>query len=158
MPVLRNPRKEAFCQAYVGDPTSAAQAYIQAGYSPRGARQAAFKLLTKADVKARIDEIRAEMAQRRSVSLDRLTDGLLQNIQDAREARQFAAVNVAFKSLGVLHGFWVEKSERKNINEDEIPSVVDSDLEEECEQLRREIAIEKAAAGAGNVVPIKKRG
>lgn len=53
------PKQLLFCLEHTTDLNGTA-AYIRAGYSPRGAKQAAHKLLTNADVKAEIARIQSE--------------------------------------------------------------------------------------------------
>ena len=63
MPVLDNPKHEAFVQKYVRG-ISAEKAYIAAGYAKGGAAQAACKLLKTVKVKARLDEVRATVEKK----------------------------------------------------------------------------------------------
>ena len=52
-------KQERFVAEYLVD-YNAAAAYVRAGYSAKGAKQAAFKLLTNADLRARVREMQAE--------------------------------------------------------------------------------------------------
>jgi phage terminase small subunit len=62
MPVLKKPRHEIFPMG-VATGLSLTQAYIRAGYKPRGARHSARRLLAKnPDVAARVIEIRMEIS------------------------------------------------------------------------------------------------
>lgn len=54
---LKNARHEAFCIAYVGH-GNATRAYLEAGYSERGAAQSSHALLRNPDVTARVDNLR----------------------------------------------------------------------------------------------------
>jgi phage terminase small subunit len=60
MPALKNIRHEKFCQGIVSGLLSQTKAYASAGYSERGAKQSAARLLNNADVRSRIAELRAE--------------------------------------------------------------------------------------------------
>ena len=60
---LDNPRHELFCRQYILD-FNAQEAYIRAGYSPGGARQAAFKLLTDADIISRVQYLVDQRAEK----------------------------------------------------------------------------------------------
>jgi hypothetical protein len=158
MPILRNPRREAFCQAYVCDPTSIIDAYRKAGYK-RPTRQAASKLLTFDDVRLRVAELQAQIAEKRAITMERLTDGLLQNIEDAKEAKQFAAVNAAHKLLGVFHSLYVETSKQdvtSSTNIDELDSLNSGELLNLQRRLEAKLAAEEAKLPE-NATPIKKR-
>jgi hypothetical protein len=61
MPVLNNPRHEQFAMN-VALGASPSTAYIKAGFSRKGARQGAHKLLCNVDVSARMLEIRAHVS------------------------------------------------------------------------------------------------
>jgi phage terminase small subunit len=67
MPTLKNPRREKFCHRYVFGDTAgnAAASYHAAGFScaPLSAPQNATRLLNKPEVRARVDELQAELAQ-----------------------------------------------------------------------------------------------
>lgn len=61
MPVLQNARHEAFAQALASGMSRDA-AYEKAGYKPH--RQAAHRLLTNVDVRARVDELQVASAEK----------------------------------------------------------------------------------------------
>jgi hypothetical protein len=61
MPVLANSKHERFAQA-LAKGLSATKAYISAGYSKAGAKQNAARLLTNADLCARIKELQEALA------------------------------------------------------------------------------------------------
>jgi hypothetical protein len=61
MPVLAKPQHEEFALA-VASGLSPSKAYIQAGYSPNGARQGAHNLLNNLNVSARVLELRTQMS------------------------------------------------------------------------------------------------
>jgi phage terminase small subunit len=60
MPKLSNIRHELFCQGLVSG-LSQTKAYAGAGYSERGAKQSAARLLANADVRSRVSELRREI-------------------------------------------------------------------------------------------------
>jgi phage terminase small subunit len=60
MPILKNPRHESFAHG-VAKGLAAGQAYVDAGYSQNGKDQSAEKLLRKTEIRARVDEIRANI-------------------------------------------------------------------------------------------------
>jgi hypothetical protein len=57
---LKNIRREKFCQGIVSG-LSQTKAYTAAGYSERGAKQSAARLLNNADVRSRVSELRQEI-------------------------------------------------------------------------------------------------
>jgi len=59
MPALSNIRHEKFVQGLLTG-RNQTQAYIRAGYSERGAKQSAARLLNNPNVRSRLDELRAE--------------------------------------------------------------------------------------------------
>ena len=79
-----NARQERFCQALVGG-MSATQAYVDAGFKAKDARQAASQLLTNINVKARLDELRASTAQAAQKSREDILRDLGWGIDKAKE-------------------------------------------------------------------------
>jgi hypothetical protein len=61
MPVLSNSKHEQFALA-IAKGESLAEAYISAGYSERGAKQSAARLLRNANIRARVAQIPAELS------------------------------------------------------------------------------------------------
>lgn len=64
-----SPKQDLFCREYLVD-LNATQAYIRAGYSPRGARQSAGRLLTNADIEARLRALMDERSERVGIKAD----------------------------------------------------------------------------------------
>ena len=64
-----SPKEERFCREYVID-YNGTQAAIRSGYKESDARNRACRLLTKADISARVRELQHEMAQRLALSED----------------------------------------------------------------------------------------
>jgi hypothetical protein len=62
MAILANQRHELFCQGIAAG-KSAAQSYIDAGYSRNGATVSASRLLAKANVRARVDELKLKVSK-----------------------------------------------------------------------------------------------
>lgn len=73
MPILDNPRHERFAQE-LAKGKSATEAYIAAGYDTNEdvARRAASRLLTKVDIKARVEELLSGAAERAGVTIERV--------------------------------------------------------------------------------------
>lgn len=71
MPILPNPKHEAFAQA-LAKGASAADAYTQAGYKP--SRSAASRLSTNVNIEARVAELVGKGADRAEVTIARVLD------------------------------------------------------------------------------------
>jgi phage terminase small subunit len=72
MPPLKNQRHELFVQLIFesqGTPTPAYECAIHAGFSLKAARQVASRLLTYANIRARLDELNAAAASARIMSV-----------------------------------------------------------------------------------------
>lgn len=63
------PKQEEFCQQYLVD-LNGTQAAIRAGYSPFSARDIACELLTKPNIRARVDELMAARSMRTEITAD----------------------------------------------------------------------------------------
>jgi phage terminase small subunit len=108
MPVLKNPKWEAFATGYAGG-LSATDAYIGAGYSPNGAGQAGHRLLNNVEIKARIAELQGRTAERAEIT----RADLVRMAQDLHAAafrdKAYGPAASALKELGVLTGHRVER-------------------------------------------------
>ena len=65
------PKRESFCHEYLKD-SNATQAAIRAGYSSKSARTEGSRLLALDDISERIEQLRAELAARTSVSPEKI--------------------------------------------------------------------------------------
>ena len=63
MPVLKNKKHESFAH-YIAKGEKPEKAYITTGYSEKGARQAAYRLLQNVDIQGRIEEIEATIVEK----------------------------------------------------------------------------------------------
>src|SRR5262245_4675613 len=106
MPVLRNPRHEAFAQAIFngivgakGGASSQAEAYRRAGYhvsNGNSARACASRLLTFANgIGERIEELQAQAAERVQESADKCVQELNQLRRDAHSDKAYGAAVAA---------------------------------------------------------------
>lgn len=66
-----NEKQRLFCREYLKD-FNATQAYIRAGYSPNGAKQAAFKLLTNADLCRQLTDTISNRTQKAEIDGQRV--------------------------------------------------------------------------------------
>ena len=65
------PKQEKFCQEYLID-LNQTQAAIRAGYSDKGIRQVAHKLMMNADIQARISLLKKKREERTEITADRV--------------------------------------------------------------------------------------
>lgn len=81
MPALLNARREQFCLNYVacGNATKAAE---EAGYSKKAANETGARLLAIASVRARIDELMAEVKSRKIADTTEVLEFLTSVIRD----------------------------------------------------------------------------
>lgn len=85
---MLTPKQEAFCREYLVD-LNATQAAIRAGYSPRTATEQGARLLTNANVRARVDGLKEERAER----VQRTADDVLLDIKKVKESCMGDAVD-----------------------------------------------------------------
>lgn len=96
-------KQRRFCEEYVID-WNGTRAAIAAGYAESGARVEAVRLLTNANVKTHIDELRAKTAE-------------LAGVSALRVAKEFA--KIAFQSAAVLRESWEEVKEWDDLTDEE---------------------------------------
>jgi phage terminase small subunit len=110
MPPLSNARHERFAQELARGKTQE-QAYIDAGYSPNGARGASSKLQTIANIAQRV----AELQERAAVRVELTLADIIQEIEEARmaalsaETVQASAAVSASKAKAELLGLGAAK-------------------------------------------------
>lgn len=93
-----NEKQERFCEEYLID-LNATQAAVRAGYKARSARQQGSDLLSKAAVRARIDELKAERSRRTEISADRvLTELARVAFYNPRDVLDFRTAQVLEKA------------------------------------------------------------
>lgn len=100
MAELKQKKHERFCQEYVID-YNGAQAAIRAGYEEKSARKQASRLLTNADILARVRELQSEQVKRLAVSQDYVVMQLIDTYNCCREPSPV-------KEYDAASGEWVE--------------------------------------------------
>lgn len=110
---MSNARWEAFAQGLSRGETGD-EAYAKAGYKPN--RNNASRLKANESIRARVAELQERGQRMSDITKERLTEMLLQDREDAREAGQYAASISAVEKVGKLHGLFVDKSESVNTN------------------------------------------
>lgn len=105
-------KREAFARAYV-ECGNASQAYIQAfkcdGFQPSKIGGRAHILLQEESVAAFVQELRDKAAKRNDITVDNLTQMLLEDRKLARELGMPSAAISAVRELGKLHGLMIDK-------------------------------------------------
>ena len=96
---MLNGKQTAFTSEYLKD-LNGAQAAIRAGYSAKSARIQAAQLLTKPNIREKIDAAIDERANRARIDADWVIKKLVQNYRKASKAKKFSAVNRALELLG----------------------------------------------------------
>lgn len=112
---------------------NAAQALIRAGYSAKSARQHAHLVMKRPHVKAALDAAMAQRAEKVELSAEWVLRHLMDNVRDARMARDFTAANRALELLGKHLALFPDKV---NIDVRDIAAMTDEQLEAEARTLR----------------------
>lgn len=113
MPALENARHERFAQELAKGKT-ADEAYRNAGYKANRGNAATLK--ANQSVLDRVAELQERGAIRTEITIDSITQMLLEDRKLARELGQAAAAVSASEKLGKLHGHFVDRSENVNID------------------------------------------
>lgn len=98
-----NARKERFCLEYAAS-GNATKAAIAAGYSPKTARSQGQRLLTYADIKARIEELQRETRREKIADIDAIQTFWTDVLKDphAKTADRLKASELLAKSQGAF--------------------------------------------------------
>jgi hypothetical protein len=132
MPRLKIEKQEAFAQAYAIHRKQGVAA-VAAGYSKLGAHVAGSRLMAKPHVQQRVDELIAAADKKKlaAVTADRawVLNMLVQNAEDAVEAKDRSAANRALELVGKELGMFVErkldlKSPLDGLTADELLAIV----------------------------------
>lgn len=100
-----SPKQQRFVEEYLVD-CNGARAALAAGYGPAGARVAAHRLLTNANVRAAIEAWQGVDATRLGIERQDVISGLLEAFQMAKDGGNPAAMVAASRELGRLLGFY----------------------------------------------------
>ena len=97
------PKHEEFCQQFMID-RKEAKAYIRAGYSATNAETSGPRLFRKVQIRARIDELTAELAERNKLSVDKILKlwGEVIDGETENTANKLIAGRDAAKHLGMF--------------------------------------------------------
>jgi phage terminase small subunit len=115
MGALSNPRHERFAQE-LAKGKSATEAYSEAGYQE--SRASASRLLTNANVQARVAELQERAAANVVISREWVLEQLIDNAAQAKQQGDIGPSNQALQLIGKEIGMFVDRSENVNINHD----------------------------------------
>lgn len=98
-----NARQERFCLEYAAS-GNATQAATAAGYSPKTARSQGQRLLTNADIKARIEELQRETRREKIADIDAIQTFWTDVLRDAhaKTADRLKASELLARSQGAF--------------------------------------------------------
>jgi len=107
-----SPKQRFFAEQYVLDHCGAAAA-VRAGYAPRAARQTAYELLAKPEVRALVTEHEADAERILGLSRERVIAELKAAIELAREQGNPAAQIAGWREIAKMCGYYAP--ERRQI-------------------------------------------
>jgi len=121
------PKQEKFCQLYIelGNASGAYRgAYDAAKMKPETVNKRASELLADGEVTGRIDELRAEHAERHGMTVAGIAAMLLEDRTFARDQQSAAAAVSASMGLAKLYGHLREKVEHTGKDGKELPAPI----------------------------------
>ena len=108
-----SPKQEAFARAYV-ETGNASEAYRRAydadNMKPEVVKVKACELLKNGNVAVTVEALKAKHAKRHDITVDRITEMLLEDRTLARNNDQPAAAVSAAMGIAKLHGLIIDKS------------------------------------------------
>ena len=123
MGALTNPKQELFAQ-FVAQGISQSEAYIRAGYSEKGKTAGSSRLFAQISVKQRVTELQEKRADkaatRAAVTVDSLTEMLIEDRALAHSEGQAGAAVSAVATIAKLHGLLIDRKEIKATLVDEL--------------------------------------
>jgi phage terminase small subunit len=114
MGILANPRHERFAQGLAAG-KSASQAYVDAGYSRNDGN--AGRMNRNEQIRLRVSELQKENSMISRISREDIISRLLENVEEATEAKQHAAAGASIERLAKLLGYWTDRQEIRQVSE-----------------------------------------
>jgi hypothetical protein len=105
MPILKNHKHEAFCQAIVAGKTQE-QAYAEAGYKP--SRHHAARLATNGNIRERIEKLQHKVAVEFEITVEEIAKMLREDRKFAIKCKSASAATAATMGLAKLGGLLVD--------------------------------------------------
>lgn len=106
-------QQERFCR-FIVEGKSGNEAYVEAGYKVSNdatARANASRLLTNANIEARIAELRKPLAEKMEITVETVTQMLREDRELARKLNQTAAAVSASLGIAKINGLIVDRAE-----------------------------------------------
>lgn len=97
-------KEERFCYEYLANGFNATRACIKAGYAEKSARVTGARLLAKANIQDRIQQMKDNLAETAGISA----------LMIANEHAK-----IAFNSVAHLHNTWIERKELEDLTEEQ---------------------------------------
>jgi len=112
MTVNLTPKQEGFCYSYI-ETGNASEAY-RLNYDVSNMKDAtvvnaAYKLLQKGGIRARLEDLQTEHRERHNITIDSLTAMYLADREAARGVDQYSSAIAAVTGLAKLHGLITDK-------------------------------------------------
>jgi len=108
------PKQSKFCLEYLKD-FNGAQAYIRAGFSKKGARQGASRLLTNVDVQQELLRNTQKQAKKADITIEWIIQELKQMYERCQSSLSspgaIAGATKQLELLGKYLGMWIDKTE-----------------------------------------------
>lgn len=102
------PKQRRFVEEYLID-HNGAQAAIRAGYSPKCARETAYKLLTKSHIANAVRQGSRAVSQRLGITRESILEGLLEAAAMAKSAGEVLALVSAWREVAKLLSLYPTK-------------------------------------------------
>ena len=115
---LLSPRRQRFCEIYPWC-SSGTEAAKLAGYAHKDARNQASRLLANADIVAEITRQREIGAERANIKPEDVINRVLQDIDGARESKNWTSVMKGNDMLGRRLGIWQDSLKVKPFSDDD---------------------------------------
>ena len=108
------PKQSKFCLEYLKD-FNGTQAYIRAGFSKKGARQGASRLLTNVDVQQELLRNTQKQAKKADITIEWIIQELKQMYERCQSSLSspgaIAGATKQLELLGKYLGMWIDKTE-----------------------------------------------
>lgn len=134
--VLRDPRRELFCQKIVSG-SSREEAYQQAGYKGKNAKLSSWRVAALPEIKARIKVLMERSAQRAELSRKDILERILEDWETSRKLGQMASALKAGELIGrEVHRMFTERKEVggpgdfDGKSEDELKAIIQEQLDD----------------------------
>jgi phage terminase small subunit len=105
-------KQDDFCHQYIID-KNGEQAALRAKYAKKSARMQAARLLTKANIRARIDQLQAKLSEKLDLTVENLAKDFIKLRNASEEAKDRVNWNRANENLAKHIGFYEQDNKQK---------------------------------------------